>query len=112
MSILLVVLGILSFLGAGWYKIRTRIGKAEAKAAAKAAEAEAAKVEAEAAKGEAAVASAERTVIVEAMNDAQAGVIDAREVTRAASAATDHPDRAAARARAELLSEAPASDDR
>lgn len=112
MSVLLTILGVLALIGAGWLKMRQRIGKAETKAADKAHEAQVSAVEAEAARGDAAVANATASVIVEALDDQAAGAAAAREVTRAAAEAVDHPDRAAARARAELLPEDSAADDR
>ena len=110
-----VILGIAAVLLSIWWTLRKeRTGRERAERERDAAkhETEAVKVEVEAARGDAAVADAERTVIVEAMDDQAAGAAAAREVTRAAAEAVDHPDRAAARARGELSPRVPRTDDR
>ncbi len=97
-----IILGIAAVLLSIWWtlrKERTSRLRAERERDAAKRDVDVAKAEAAAARGDAATADAERTVIVEAMNDQAAGAAAAREVTRAAAEAVDHPDRAAARAR-------------
>ena len=110
-----LILGVAAALLSIWWTLRKeRTGRERAERERDAAkrDADVAKAETEAARGDAAVADAERTVIVEAMDDQAAGAAAAREVTRAAAEAVDHPDRAAARARGELSPRVPRTDDR
>lgn len=118
MSFYSILGGVAAVLAAIWWTIRKeRTGRARAEAERDTAKRDAATsaAAADAARGDAAVAQAERTVIVDAIHDQAAGAADAREVIHAATTAADHPDRAAARARAGLLPEAgpsAATDDR
>lgn len=113
MNLYTIIGGIVAILASIWWTLRkARLGRerAEGEAAEAKAEAEAAEVKAEVAIGDASVARAEASVIVEAMAHIPEGNAAEAEVTRAASEAEDHPDRAAARAGASAR-ELPSADD-